>query len=791
MKLRPLVTRFSLSTALFWLLAASLPHLNDARAATNYTETFLPGVQSARSFGRALDIEGDTLAVSLAPSFEWGGIYIYKFLENSWVRTATLDIGAEAGDDDFGADVALAGFLVAGTPLRNSVFKGSTIVLRSSTMGTDWLPQAALFPPNNSVIGRFGASVAKSGSTIAVVAPTEEQGAVYVYAGVGDPTWQLQARLTAADGGAIGDSFAGVELSNNTLLVDSGNDAYVFERSGTNWVFQARLSPPPLSGHTGRTALDQNVAVVNGYVFVRHGTKWVRSQESLPSSSTTGFGRAAAIEGNTLVISAQGAAFVFQYNGSSWVQVDQLTPSDPTGVSGEYGYTLAINQGRILVGDQNHNQSGEQTGAVHVWTPRAAPPSPASATAQHYNGFVVGINLTDPGSGYTYTPFVRLIGGGGIGASAVATVVSNRVESIEIVNSGIGYTSAPTVVIQSPAEGPGASEFLDLRITYAAVTFELIPGKRYTLESSFDRSTWTAVGEPFIAQQATLTEEFAVEQTGRFFRLTEIGASPSNFVAFAPTQDLIGSEQILAPPVPTENREFGRSVAIDNDTTVASAWSTNTTEFGGGLGEIFFYDLNGTDWLLSQTYVHPRTLPDELGASLAIDGDVLVAGAPWFNLQRQIGGYAQQFVRQETNWVAADLLRGDQLYNVGPFGASVAVSGQTMAILNPEESVRNPENPSVELAVGAVYVHEPLLLTKLCATNSNTTNRFSAVALSGDTLLVASGNDAVVFTRTGAQWDFHSVLSPSGTNFSSLALDGNIAVVNGYVFLRRGLQWTE
>ncbi|MGZ8919693.1 MAG: hypothetical protein ACXW3L_01790, partial [Limisphaerales bacterium] len=177
--------------------------------------------------------------------------------------------------------------------------------------------------------------------------------------------------------------------------------------------------------------------------------------------------------------------------------------------------------------------------------------------------------------------------------------------------------------------------------------------------------------------------------------------------------------------------------------------------------------------------------------SLAIDGDVLVAGAPWFNLQRQIGGYAQQFVRQETNWVAADLLRGDQLYNVGPFGASVAVSGQTMAILNPEESVRNPENPSVELAVGAVYVHEPLLLTKLCATNSNTTNRFSAVALSGDTLLVASGNDAVVFTRTGAQWDFHSVLSPSGTNFSSLALDGNIAVVNGYVFLRRGLQWTE
>lgn len=534
MKLHQLFIRVSVGAALFWLLETSLPPLNDARAATNYTETILPGMESARTFGRAVDIEGETLAVSLAPSFERGGIYIYKFVENNWVRTATLDIGAEAGDDDFGADIALAGFLVAGTPLRNSVFKGSTIVLRPSAMGTDWVPQAALFPPNDSAIGRFGASVAKCGSTIAVVAPTEEQGVVYVYAGVGDPTWRLEARLTPSNAGQTNDSFSRVDLSNNTLLVDSGNDAYIFERSGTNWNFQARLAPPTTNSLPCSTALDQNVAVVNGFVFVRHGTTWLQAPP-LPSSATPGFGRSAAIEGNTIVVGAwdtfyssgtQGAAFVFQFDGSSWRQIDQLTPSGP-GVSGEYGKALAIDRGIILVGDPNHIQNDilMPIGAVHVWTPRTATPSPASATAQLYNGFVVGVNLTDPGSGYAYTPFVRLIGGGGAGASAVATVVSNRVESIEIVNSGRGYTSAPTVVIQCPAEGPGASEFLDLRITSAAVTFDLIPGKRYTLESSFDRSIWTALGEPFIAQQATLTEEFPVEQTGRFFRLVEIGAS--------------------------------------------------------------------------------------------------------------------------------------------------------------------------------------------------------------------------------------------------------------------------
>lgn len=516
------------------MLEASPPHLTDARAATNYTETILPGVESARTFGRALDIEGDTLAVSLALSFESGGIYVYKFLESNWVRTATLDIGAEAGDDDFGADVALDGFLVAGTPLRNSVFKGSTIVLRPSAMGTDWLPQAALFPPNNSVIGRFGASVAKSGSTIAVAAPTEEQGAVYVYAGAGDPTWHLQARLTASNAGQTNDSFSGVELSNNTLLVDSGNDAYIFERSGTNWNFQARLAPPTTNSLPGSTALDQNVAVVNGVVFVRHGTTWLQSPP-LPSSTAPRFGRSAAIEGNTIVVGAwdtfytsgtQGTAFVFQFDGSSWRQVDQLTPSGP-GVSGEFGKALAIDQGIIIVGDPSHihNDILMPIGAVHVWTPRVGTRSPASATAAVYNGFVIGVHLAESGSGYTYPPFVRLIGGGGTGASAVATVVSNRVEHIEIVNTGRGYTSPPTVVVQCPAEGPGASEFLDLRVSYAAVTFDLIPGKRYTLESSFDRSAWTALGEPFIAQQATISKEFPFEQTGRFFRLVEIGAS--------------------------------------------------------------------------------------------------------------------------------------------------------------------------------------------------------------------------------------------------------------------------
>jgi hypothetical protein len=78
----------------------------------------------------------------------------------------------------------------------------------------------------------------------------------------------------------------------------------------------------------------------------------------------------------------------------------------------------------------------------------------ASRTA---NGFatlvgssVVGASIADGGYGYTNTPTVRIVGGGGTGAQAVA-VVSNRVViAVNVLDAGYGYTSAPTIVIEPP-----------------------------------------------------------------------------------------------------------------------------------------------------------------------------------------------------------------------------------------------------------------------------------------------------------------------------------------------------
>lgn len=83
----------------------------------------------------------------------------------------------------------------------------------------------------------------------------------------------------------------------------------------------------------------------------------------------------------------------------------------------------------------------------------------ATAIAQMIGGIVVcneninpqaksvqSVQIINPGYGYTTAPGVRFIGGGGNGASAVATIGDGIVGIITVTYPGSGYTSPPNVV---------------------------------------------------------------------------------------------------------------------------------------------------------------------------------------------------------------------------------------------------------------------------------------------------------------------------------------------------------
>ncbi len=89
----------------------------------------------------------------------------------------------------------------------------------------------------------------------------------------------------------------------------------------------------------------------------------------------------------------------------------------------------------------------------------------ATATATTVNGFVVGIVLTDGGSGYTNAPAVTISGGGGSGATATAKISTNGIVlEVVVENTGRGYTTTPTVTFADPP--PGKPPFSDGLVAY-------------------------------------------------------------------------------------------------------------------------------------------------------------------------------------------------------------------------------------------------------------------------------------------------------------------------------------
>lgn len=95
------------------------------------------------------------------------------------------------------------------------------------------------------------------------------------------------------------------------------------------------------------------------------------------------------------------------------------------------------------------------------------------------SGGVTGITVISGGANYLSTPEVRITGGSGTGATAMAVVVNGAVVSVTVTNPGTGYTSVPTVSFFVPGGGFGAAATSTLTgdaVTSIAVTS---PGAEY------------------------------------------------------------------------------------------------------------------------------------------------------------------------------------------------------------------------------------------------------------------------------------------------------------------------
>lgn len=268
---------------------------------------------------------------------------------------------------------------------------------------------------------------------------------------------------------------------------------------------------------------------------------------------------------------------------------------------------------------------------------------------------------------------------------------------------------------------------------------------------------------------------------------------------------------------------FGVSVAISGTTMAVGAHLEDdgaTTDCGA----VHVFRLSGTTWAEEARLVPAvRTSGDAFGIAVAIDGETLVVGAYGESsglignpndVSQAAAGAAYVFTRSGTTWSQQAYLKSSNPRSGYQFGASVAISGDTVAVGSPNESsiatgVGGDDTDTMSPSSGAVFVFTRSGATwtqqaYVKATNTGDFDHFGQkVALSGDTLAVSSpaedsnaqgvgGNQAnnasisagavYTYTRVAGVWGAEEYIKATNAGATdsfgfSLALSGDTLVV--------------
>jgi hypothetical protein len=202
------------------------------------------------------------------------------------------------------------------------------------------------------------------------------------------------AKLTASDG-AAGAVFGycvaageGVAVVGAYRDAENGTDAgaaYVYE--GDAWSETAKLVPADIAAgdRVGDSVAVSGDTIVVGsprdddmgtdagaaYVFLYDGASWVEEAKLLATdgSGYQHFGHEVAVSGDTAIVSAASSVYVFVRSGDTWVEQQKLT--SPSGVYDYFGSAVAVDGDTAVVGAYGWDSIYDE-GRAHVFTRTAA-----------------------------------------------------------------------------------------------------------------------------------------------------------------------------------------------------------------------------------------------------------------------------------------------------------------------------------------------------------------------------------------------------------------------------------
>jgi hypothetical protein len=624
----------------------------------------------------------------------------------------------------------------------------------------------------------YGFALSASGDTVAIGAPDIDAlparaGAVYVYVRSGSH-WLQQAKLLPP-AGASGDRFGySVALDGNTLLIGAPGSDVV------------------LGGN------DRGAA----HVFVRNAGSWSLQATLLPSDPANDdeFGRAVAVAGNYALVGApfnsaastqQGAAYVFLRNGASWSQQVRLLRPGSTHGFEQFGSAVALTPDTAVVGapladgmaQGDQGQAVVYTRTAAVWSEADVLVSADGKAGDHF-GHAVAISGTRIAVGAPYTdriPFfseddgaIYVFEGSAASGWGQDQKLADGLPGEATVSALFGWSVALLGDrVLGGAPGNKTDSALPVGATYVY---------QYTADTGWfvSKRLGLADGRDDVAygmgRAVALTAAAAFASSGDEPRILDQRGLVAVYEAsqgFAQSVLLFGGGR---------GGPLGFALAVDGETAVVGAYEEDVGS-ADEHGAAYLYVRQNGVWRLQARLVGDNGSDqgeklDHFGFAVAISGDTVVVGAPgvdFFNDASQPAesdeGAAYVFVRSGAVWSQqAKLSRGLQGQPGEQFGRAVAIAGDTIAIGVPFEDVGLAADQGavrVFLRSGANWSAAQTLTLGAAGAAGD---RFGySLALSADTLLAAAPFDQVaghaeqgsvaLFPRNGASYGVPQLVS--------------------------------
>jgi hypothetical protein len=210
-----------------------------------------------------------------------------------------------------------------------------------------------------------------------------------------------EVQITASDGAQDDVFGSSVSISENYAIVgayhndakgsDSGS-AYIFAREGLAWIEQAKLTPTGFFPDYGRfgisVSISEDFAIVGAdgdpggantgaaYIFEREGSDWIQQAKMSGFGSLDYFGKCVSISGGYAIVGAHGndwngtdfgAAYVYERESSGWIRRGDLKAGDAQ-ASDHFGSSVAISDDYAIVGAPYDDEGGVlNTGSAYIF----------------------------------------------------------------------------------------------------------------------------------------------------------------------------------------------------------------------------------------------------------------------------------------------------------------------------------------------------------------------------------------------------------------------------------------